>query len=243
MSASTEAALGNTFNPGLAGTPESVWLEALGGHAPWAPRPGPLVVVSPHPDDEVLGAGGLMRMWSAWDHPVALVSVTDGEAAFPDWRDLKSRRRAELDRALGVLSPSHIHRFHLGLADGAGEVNISALREALVILCEFKPTLIAPYERDGHPDHEAAGEACLEIAREFKLPIARYPIWAWHHRHPGEFDGFRFGRFVLDTATRAAKAEAIECFTSQLAPEDMRTAVVPAHVLDYFRRDFEAFLL
>ena len=193
------------FDPAIPGTPESVWGKALATQEPWAPRPGPLLVVSPHPDDEVLGAGGLMHMWSAWHRPVALVSVTDGEAAFPDWKDLKARRRAELDRALGALSSSRIYRVHLGLADGAGGANKTALREALTILCELQPTLIAPYERDGHPDHDAAGETCLEIAREFKLPIARYPIWAWHHQHPRDFEGRRIGRFLLDAAAQAAR--------------------------------------
>jgi LmbE family N-acetylglucosaminyl deacetylase len=243
MSAASEMVLGAAFDPALPGTPEGIWLRHLARQEAWSPRPGPLVVVSPHPDDEVLGAGGLMRVWSGRQQPVALVSVTDGEAAFPDRHDLGARRRAELDRALGVLSPSPIHRFRLGLPDGGGRSNIPALREALVFLCEFKPTLIAPFERDGHPDHEAAGEACLEIAREFRLPIARYPIWAWHHGHPRDFEGLRLGRFALDTPTQAAKCHAIECFTSQLAPGEMRAAIVPAHVLPYFGRDFEAFIL
>jgi LmbE family N-acetylglucosaminyl deacetylase len=231
------------FNPAFPGTEESMWREVLARQEPWAPRPGPLLVVSPHPDDEVLGAGGLMRMWSAWHHAVALVSVTDGEAAYPDWRDLNERRRAELDRALEVLGASRIYRVQLALPDGGGEANVQALREALAVLCELQPTLIAPYERDGHPDHEAAGQTCLEMAREFDLPVARYPIWAWHHGHAQDFAGLRIGRFELDAATQAAKADAIECFASQLAPGEARTPIVPAHVLSYFKRDFEAFIL
>jgi LmbE family N-acetylglucosaminyl deacetylase len=231
------------FNAALPGTPENVWRETLSQWGQWAPRPGPLLVVSPHPDDEMLGAGGLMRMWSAGDYPVTLLSVTDGEAAYPDWQDLDVRRRKELDRALEVLSSHHIPTVRLGLTDGGGEANGPALQEALTALCDLRPTLIAPYERDGHPDHEAVGEACLRIARELELPIARYPIWAWHHRLPDDFKGARIGRFALDNATRAAKVDAIDCFTSQLAPGSSRTPILPAHVLDYFRRDFEAFLL
>jgi LmbE family N-acetylglucosaminyl deacetylase len=243
MNAVATAEPSQAFDPALPGTPESLWRAALAKQMTWAPRPGPLLVVSPHPDDEVLGAGGLMRMWSAWHHPVALVSVTNGEAAYPDWQDLGAHRSAELDRALGVLRASGIYRVQLGLADGAGEANMPALRKALAILCEPRPTLIAPYEHDGHPDHQAAGEVCLQMARKFDLPIARYPIWAWHHRHPSDFQGLRIGRFVLDAATQAAKAEAVNCFTSQLAPGASRAPIVPAHVLNYFTRNFEAFLL
>jgi LmbE family N-acetylglucosaminyl deacetylase len=237
------AATAASFDPRIPGTPEVAWRETLARQRAWAPHAGPLLVVSPHPDDEVFGAGGLMRMWRAWNYPVTLLSVTDGEAAYPDWDDLGARRRTELQRALGVLSAAPISTLRLGLADGKVEANKSALEEALAPLCEAHPTVIAPYERDGHPDHEAVGQACLHVAHELELPIVRYPIWAWHHQRPYDFEGARFGRFALDAATRAAKAEAMDCFTSQLAPGPPRLPIVPAHVLDYFRRDFEAFLL
>jgi LmbE family N-acetylglucosaminyl deacetylase len=184
-----------------------------------------------------------MRKWSAWRYPVTLLSVTDGEAAHPHWPGLKDRRRTELDQALSTLSRSVIRTIRLALPDGGGEDNRAALEEALMILSKNSPTLIAPYECDGHPDHDATGRACLQVARALDLPIARYPIWAWHHREPQYFEGARFGRFALDKSTRAAKADAINCFTSQLAPGATRAPIVPAHVLDYFRRDFEAFLL
>jgi LmbE family N-acetylglucosaminyl deacetylase len=231
------------FNPALPGTSEAEWRNALEAQPAWTPRRGPLLVVSPHPDDEVLGAGGLMRLWSTWDLPVTLLSVTDGEAAFPGWQDLRSRRRAELDCALSVLSRSRIPVVRLGLSDGGGEANRPALHEALRALCDDRPTLIAPYERDGHPDHETAGRTCLQIAQQHQLPIARYPIWAWHHRRPHEFADARWGRVVLNVATQGAKTDAMDCFISQLAPGDSRIPIVPPHVLDYFKREFEAFLL
>ncbi|WP_338337804.1 PIG-L family deacetylase, partial [Xanthomonas citri] len=42
-----------------------------------------VVVVSPHPDDEVLGCGGLLAMAIASGRQALIVSVTDGEAAYP----------------------------------------------------------------------------------------------------------------------------------------------------------------
>jgi LmbE family N-acetylglucosaminyl deacetylase len=231
------------FNPALPGTQDCAWLELLAHQRRWAPRDGPLLVVSPHPDDEVLGAGGLMHIWSTRCHPVTVLSVTDGEAAHSAWPDLNVCRRRELDRALHVLSPKKISIVRLGLRDGCVKSNISELMPALVALCVHRPTLIAPYERDGHPDHEAVGETCLQVARDLNLPIARYPIWAWHHARPRDFDRAAFGRFALDAAARAVKADAIQCFASQVAPAAPRVPIVPAHVLHYFGREFEAFLL
>ena len=66
------------------GTPESDW-------AAWAPAHPPLdltrchemIVVAPHPDDEVLGVGGLMSTAAAAGIRVSVVAVTDGGGSHP----------------------------------------------------------------------------------------------------------------------------------------------------------------
>jgi LmbE family N-acetylglucosaminyl deacetylase len=231
------------FNPALPGTGDRDWLAALGGEALWSPKHGPLLIVSPHPDDEVLGAGGLIRMWSERGHRVTVLSVTDGEAAYPDWQGLDVIRRGELNQALATLSSRPVRAVRLGMPDGSVRMKMTELIGALRKLCESGPTLVAPFEADGHPDHEAVASACLIVAEEMGLPIVRYPIWAWHHAQPAAFDGKRWGRFALDAKTQAAKGAAMNCFVSQLNPGDSRAPIVPAHVLDYFKRDYEAFLV
>jgi LmbE family N-acetylglucosaminyl deacetylase len=219
------------------------WLAALDSEPLWCPGPRPLLIVSPHPDDEVLGAGGLLRMWGERGHRVIVLSVTDGEAAYPDWDGLDVIRRGELDQALATLSSRPVRTVRLALPDGSVRRKLTELIAALRKLCESAPTLVAPFEADGHPDHEAVGLACLTVAHDLGLPIARYPIWAWHHAQPAAFSGSRWGRFALDATTQAAKCAAMNCFASQLHPGDFREPIVPAHVLGYFKRAYEAFLV
>ena len=145
------------FSPADPGTPEEKWLQLLEAARPWAPRPGPLVVVAPHPDDEVLGAGGLIQSWVALGEAVTVISITDGEASHPDRHGLDLIRRKELRDALRVLTASHVKIERLGIPDGKVRDHANRLRLLLEEFATADTTLIAPYEHDGHPDHNVSG--------------------------------------------------------------------------------------
>ncbi len=68
------------------GVSEATWvplLRALPGRRPAAlfAAASRMVVVTPHPDDETLGVGGIIAAMAGAGLPVTVVSVTDGEAA------------------------------------------------------------------------------------------------------------------------------------------------------------------
>jgi LmbE family N-acetylglucosaminyl deacetylase len=230
-----------SFNPVHHGTPETSWEAAL-RNAPLLSLPcSAIVVVSPHPDDEILGAGGLIRSAVRAGHEVTVLSVTDGEAAYPDWEGLDRIRRREVRDALSVLVPQTVATRHLSIPDGKVDENRAALSDAIERQLSGNTLLIAPYERDGHPDHDTTGEVCCEVAGLRNVTLWRYPIWVWHHGFPQRFADQPLGRFMLDEATREAKARAMSCFASQMRPLG-REPIVPAHVLQYFTRPYEVFL-
>lgn len=113
------------------GTPEDVWLgsaelAAVPIRDPAGVRPpGRIVVVAPHPDDEVLGIGGSLALWVAQGSEVLVVAVTDGEGSHPGSptltpQDLAVRRDAERRRALAALGlGARAEVVRLGLPDGA----------------------------------------------------------------------------------------------------------------------------
>jgi LmbE family N-acetylglucosaminyl deacetylase len=230
------------FDPTKRGTYEQVWRKELDGVPAWFPPQGPLLIVSPHPDDEILGAGGLMRMCSELGRRVVLVSVTDGEAAYPDWKELAQVRRAELCAAIEVLCGVSISQIRLGIADGQVQAATGRLADVIRSLVAPGTTIIAPYEHDGHPDHDATGRVCCEVANSLGMPIARYPIWTWHHADPATLRNNHWGKVMLDVGAQRAKTAAIQCFSSQLTPH-RRTPIVPAHVVPYFTRPYEVFIL
>ena len=217
--------------------PEPNWDQRLQSGESWQPQAGSLLVVGPHPHDEILGAGGLIHTWVSLGHDVTVLSVTDGEADDQPLEHLDLLRRDELRTALRKLCATHVSVVRLGLRDGhvAGAQN--RLRMALDALLEPRMTVIAPYEFDGHPDHEAVGKVCRQAAQINGVPLARYLLRTWLTTPSRFFDeDLRWGKFALDMEARRAKAHALQCFRSQRAAQAVDR-------IDPFQRPFEAFLL
>jgi LmbE family N-acetylglucosaminyl deacetylase len=207
---------------------EEAWTTELQSQRPWLPSPGRLLVVSPHPDDETFGAGGLMHSWAGVEYPVTVISVTDGDAA-----DARLRRR-ELRSALQILGGGRIQVESLGLAYGGVAASRSLLGDFLNEQITQGSTLIAPLESDGHPDHAVVGRVCRRIARLRNVPLVRYPILGWQRLKPAAFRGAAWGRFELHPRILAVKSLAMRCFTvPRGAATDWRS----------FERPYEAFLL
>lgn len=182
-----------------------------------------LLVLAAHPDDETLGLGATMAALVALGVPVQLVSVTDGEAAYPDdpggRAGLATTRRDELVAAaahLGLESP-----IFLGIPDGdvaAYEDRVRTELEALLAESAPGTWCAATWRGDGHPDHEATGRAAAWVTRRTQAVFMEYPVWMWHWAVPDDpavpWEHARRAR--LTERDIAAKTSALQCFASQL---------------------------
>ena len=143
--------------------------------------PGRLVVVAPHPDDEVLGLGATMAARSSRKAPDlfsgrgpgetgatdtsthdpsdVVVCVSDGAASHPGEvapEEMRGRRKAECEAGARELG---IDLRMLGLPDGglSADVVDAALHP---VLDELAPTTVAvTWSGDGHPDHHVCAES------------------------------------------------------------------------------------
>ena len=226
------------------GTGEAIWLGACRSLPTLELPPaagGTLLVVSPHPDDEVLGVGGLMRSLVERGWSVEIVSVTDGEAAFPDSPDLAAVRASELADALAVLGvPAKVTRLHL--PDGDVASRRSALEAALVVHVAAAAWVLTTWSGDGHPDHEAVGAATVTACRTVQRPDPwMFPIWAWHWSDPTAAWFARARTVELVPEVHAAKTAAVVAFASQC--DGLRgPPVLRPWVVDRFVRPFETVL-
>lgn len=240
-----------------AGTPESAWqADATLKTLPTItlgsllPADGRLVVLAPHPDDEVLGCGGLLSM--ALRQPsggarVLVLGVTDGEASHPGssrWipAGLVEQRGCERVRGLAVLGTGAELRL-LRLRDGHVADDEATLVQRLGSLLTPTDVLVTTWRHDGHPDHEACGRAGATLARGTGCTLWEMPVWMWHWAAPGDarVPWQDLLCLPLDELAGKRKRKAIQSHRSQLDPDGERPPVLAATTLDRLMRPSEYF--
>ncbi len=220
------------------GTAEAVWLPWLHRAqvpelplATWLPASRRMVVVAPHPDDEVLACGGLLHAHARNGGSAVVIAVTDGEASHADVckttgapevaaADLAATRRLESQSGLLHLAPhcQVVHR--LGLPDGQVAANTQRLTDVLTRLLRPDDLVVSTWRLDGHPDHDATGAAAVRACAEVGCPLLEAPVWMWHWALPDQdsIPWHRLRAVQMPASALAAKQLALQQHASQLWP-------------------------
>lgn len=212
------------------------------------------VIIAPHPDDEVLGCGGLMHQLAQLGRPLKLISVTDGSASHPGsatWpaERLSVVRPQESAEALRRLDlPMHSLKWIRG---GFADTTVAQQEDQLTafIARYLQPTdvVFTTWASDGHSDHEAVGRASARAAHDVGACLHEVPIWAWHWASPEDerLPWERARKIPLDPQTIARKRHAAHAFASQLEgdPHIGLEPVLAADVLERLMQPFEVVFL
>jgi len=217
---------------------------------------GPFLVITPHPDDESLGCGGVIAQARARGHTVRLVLVTNGAASHPGSRShppsvLQRVREGELLAAAATLGVPADCVDMLRLQDARApwrgpvfEAAASRLRD--IIRTHGIATICTTWPHDPHTDHVAAFRLGRAAAESTGATLLLYPVWGWTlsarswlPRTP--IDGFR-----IDVSRQlAVKRAAIDCHRSQtgrLIDDDPDGFVLSAEFRALFEQPYETFL-
>ena len=205
-----------------------------------------MLVVVPHPDDETLGAGGLIATQRRRGVDVMVVCVTDGENAYPEEPEgaaaMGTQRSSEQQEALERLGVEPASMVRLGLTDSDVCAREGELAARVTELGGPGVVIVAPWEGDFHPDHEASGRAARAAAERSGAQLISYFFWTWHRGTPECLDGLRLVRFALDEDAVRARAEALTAHASQLERAGGEP-VLPERLLAPARRNYEVFAL
>lgn len=190
------------------------------------------LVVAPHPDDEILGTGGLLQCAVGARAAVAVALLTDGNNNPWPQRFLEKRirldhearerwgrrRRAEAESALAALGIDPADALlPLGWPDG--EIDRAFASDPAKLVGElsdsvdaFAPThLVLPSADDTHPDHSASAAIGMLAARRLrKMP----KVLAYRVHGPGKEAPIEL---ALTAAQVERKSRALESHVTQLA--------------------------
>jgi LmbE family N-acetylglucosaminyl deacetylase len=184
-----------------------------------------ILVLSPHPDDDIFAIGGILHKFKKNGDNITILYFCDGSKGTPEGiRDssLITKRKKESKDAEKVLGISNL--IFWGYKDGQLALSRTSMKALYDLILETKPNIIfLPSLIDDHPDHRAACEIFYyaffkypEKSFNFPVLIAEYELWTPI-----------FPNRVIDISDAInIKKEAILCHKTQLKSRSYDKAVI-----------------
>jgi N-acetylglucosamine malate deacetylase 1 len=141
-----------------------------------------VLALSPHPDDESIGAGGLLLAHRDIAE-IHLVCLTDGsrggsvDHAACDPKALVKARKTEFQKTATALRAASVQ--HLDFQDGNIPCSKEAVKRLRSIVCDIRPDVVVlPWFLDEHNDHRRANMLYALACGDIEASVLGYEIWS-----------------------------------------------------------------
>lgn len=170
-----------------------------------------VLVLSPHPDDEAIGAGGTLVAHVRAGSQVTVLYLTDGGGVGEERGELIATRRAEAGAAGARLGVEQIFWDNPDTRLSNDPASVAALAE---VLRERRPERVyMPSFFDTHYDHFATNQILLDAARQagWEGTVCGYEVW----------DAVPFPNYLVDVSGTVAERDAVlACYRTPHATTD-----------------------
>ncbi len=140
-----------------------------------------ILVISPHPDDAELCAGGTVAGWTAQGKKVVIIVCTRGEKGTSDpiltparLAQIREQEQRASSKVLGVQETVFLNHPDQGLED-TGDFR----KEIVCLIRTYRPEILMtcdPYRRYiEHRDHRIVGQVCLDAVFPYARDHLAYP--------------------------------------------------------------------
>lgn len=174
-----------------------------------------ILVLSPHPDDEIFSIGGILAKLQRNGEKITVLYFCDGSKGTPQGiRDssLVIKRKKETKEAAKIIGINNL--IFWGYKDGFLQLTRTSMKGLYNLISEIKPDIIfLPSLIDNNPDHLAVNEIFYyafykypEKSFNFPVLIAMYELWT------PQFPN----RIINISDVINIKKEAMKCHKTQL---------------------------
>lgn len=180
-----------------------------------------VLVIAPHPDDEVLGCGGTIRRLSSNGRDVYVLVVTRGTPKmYSEERIINVRKEAMKAHAILGVRETLFLDYHAPELDMTSQADIAKSIYEVIVRFGIEELYI-PHRGDIHSDHRQVFYAALVASRPVGNNSVK-SIYAYETLSETEWappfgdDAFIPTHFVNITSYFESKLQAMGCFKSQL---------------------------
>lgn len=135
-----------------------------------------VLVVSPHPDDETLGAGGTLLKYKNTGSKIYWLNITNMSEEYGYVKEDVELRRNQIER---VIEQYKFDKFYdLGLQPaGLEQYDSRIIRKISEIVDDIRPeVIILPNRSDIHSDHKIVFDWCYSCTKIFRHPYIKMII-------------------------------------------------------------------
>lgn len=131
-----------------------------------------ILVVSPHADDETLGAGGSLLKFIDEGHIIFWLNITDKKEEYGYSREEVIGRKKEIEMVKNEYKIKEMFNLQLEPASLEKINNRELIQNISKVINTVKPqTLILPYKNDIHSDHKITFNSVYASSKSFRCPF------------------------------------------------------------------------
>lgn len=200
-------------------------IQYLLHHSPQLMIENKVLIVAPHPDDEVLGCSGLIQRMIENGKQVYVVILSGGEKSHQDCchidePTLIDSRRNLSQKAAEILGLPLNQLHFLDYPDGRISYNNAENQRLQTLIRELSPNAIfVPHTGDGWSDHIETGNIIRKIIRTKPASILLYEycVWFWYY-NVWNIDWGNAILLKMNQREHQLKLKAIDVYVKMLAP-------------------------
>lgn len=205
-----------------------------------------VLVVAPHPDDEVLGVGGTILNYKSKGASVAWLIATELKEDYGWSKDKILEREAEINEISRYFDFDEVHQLGLPTTKLDALPLGDVVQKVSDVVNSFRPDVIfVPHIGDVHTDHKVIHTAVLSCTKWFRYPFIKR-VLAYETISETEFGldaghSFMPNYFVDISQFLELKIKAMEIYSSEISSFPFPRSRVAIEALARYRGSSSGF--